>query len=203
MTGGTTGATILYVDVDNLYIQNNKISIPLLKKRVAAINGFAKKNKIMASNVHWFGNAFTADIITSNGVRIPPEHFITTNIDKDTADHMIIHSIATHKTPAHKPQAAQVAAQVKAQVVPQVYIVSNDISIANIAWLLCSQRFKVFRLKFMKGEDGSGGSLIRVMPVKKMELRNPDDMIKVMRSYFTYAQRYDPHLLDGFHERVP
>lgn len=167
----------LYVDVDNLYIKDNKVSIPLLHARIHAIHTFAKDHKISSANIHWFGNTFTAEIIRSNGIRgIPVEKFIITHIDKDTADHMIIHTINMH---VEKKNLSRLNA----------YIVSNDTSIANVAWsVVHPDRASMYRLKFTR--EGS----MQAKHVRNIEVRHPDDMVKIMRSYITYAQRYNPIL---------
>ena len=73
-----------------------------------------------------------------------------------------------------------------------VYIVSNDVSIANIAWLLTYNNNtatpdNIFRMKFARDET------LRVKHVHKVEVRHPSDMMKLIRSYLMFTQRYDPY----------
>ena len=101
---------MILVDVDNLYIVEQKVNPTLLKKRMMYLIDL--KRPIM-----WFGNAFTAKVL--QGVKeLSHINMTITNKDKDTADHAILAylSASPHKI---------------------AHIVSNDKALAAAAWYLC------------------------------------------------------------------
>lgn len=77
----------IYVDVDNLYIVNNKIDIEILRQRITSIKSLNMKT-------HWYGNTFTQKILSKYDIDID---LIDSNVEVNSADHNIIHDITRVK----------------------------------------------------------------------------------------------------------
>jgi hypothetical protein len=71
---------VIFVDVDNLYIVDDKIDIPLLRKRVKAI-------KKLKKTTYWFGNTFTAKVVSQNNIDID---ILDIEIETNSSDHNLI-----------------------------------------------------------------------------------------------------------------
>lgn len=78
---------VVFVDTDNLYIINNKVNVPILKKRISEIKG-------MNYRTYWFGNKFTEGVIKKNNIDI---NMITSEIESNSADHNLIKYITRTK----------------------------------------------------------------------------------------------------------
>ena len=73
---------MLLVDLDNIYIINNKSNISILKKRLEQLEK-------IDNNIIFFGNEYTADFIKANNLKIKVN--ISKYNGKDSCDHELIH----------------------------------------------------------------------------------------------------------------
>lgn len=78
---------VVFVDVDNLYIINNRVNVPILKSRINEI-------KAMQARTYWFGNTFTEGVVKKNNIDI---NMITSEIESNSADHNLIKYITRTK----------------------------------------------------------------------------------------------------------
>lgn len=106
---------IALIDLDNLYIINNKVNIKALRRRIAYLKSVTKK-------IYWFGNAFTADLVQKYNIEID---VISTKVEVNSADHTLINFIG--KLQARKVQ-----------------IVSGDTTLQRIAKFLYPDRNLTF-----------------------------------------------------------
>ena len=100
-------STPIFVDVDNLYIINNKVNVNVLKERIKLLKGTPGKKL-------WFGNTFTANLVRSSMIDID---IIDSKIETNSADHNIINKITTMQD-------------------KQIYLVSRDITLCRLAKFL-------------------------------------------------------------------
>lgn len=100
-------STPIFVDVDNLYIINNKVNVNILKERVKMI-------KNMNGRKFWYGNTFTGDIVRNNKIDID---MVNSKIETNSADHNIIHTITTMKD-------------------KHIYLISKDMTLCRLAKFL-------------------------------------------------------------------
>lgn len=75
---------VILVDLDNIYIKDEKPSVSLLQDRLEVIAKFCK-------NYICFGNVYTKDFLKSNNIKVPKMYI--SKIMNDSADHMIIHKL--------------------------------------------------------------------------------------------------------------
>lgn len=78
---------VVFVDVDNLYIINNHVNVPVLKARVNAV-------KALNARTHWFGNTFTNGVVKKHKIDID---MIESAIESNSADHNLINYITKTK----------------------------------------------------------------------------------------------------------
>ena len=81
--------SIILVDLDNLYIINNKVNIPILLKRKEMIE------KIENIKVIWFCNKKTAKLMKDENIIFT--NLKISNIINDSADHNLINYINKYK----------------------------------------------------------------------------------------------------------
>lgn len=98
---------VVFVDLDNLYIINNRVNVPILKSRIEEI-------KKMKSKIYWFGNTFTSNIVQKNDIKI---NVIDTAIEVNSSDHKLINNI-------QRSQAKK------------IMLISSDMTLARIALYL-------------------------------------------------------------------
>lgn len=98
---------VVFVDVDNLYIINNRVNVPILKRRIDEIKKFK-------SRIYWFGNTFTSNIIHKYDIKID---IIDTAIEVNSADHRLINQILRTKN-------------------KKITIISGDMTLARVALYL-------------------------------------------------------------------
>lgn len=81
----------MYVDVDNLYIINNKVNQHTLIHRVNTIlTRFSGSH-----DIYFFGNSFTQNVLSKYGILM--NNFYVSDIEANSADHNMIHSILKTK----------------------------------------------------------------------------------------------------------
>lgn len=79
--------TPMYVDVDNLYIINNKVNQHTLMHRVNHIlTTFSGSH-----DIYFFGNSFTQNVLSKYGILM--NNFYVSDIEANSADHNMIDSI--------------------------------------------------------------------------------------------------------------
>lgn len=162
---------MLLVDLDNLYISHNRVDLGLLDSRVAAIKALAREQGVKPQNIWWFGNTSTATLLQQHKKSFSGIQLVTTHVAKDTADHGILHHLATHKWKTAS-------------------IVSNDKSIARIAWVL----FPLHEISsvYFSGRSGTNLSIDRI---GELRFKKPEEVLKMMRSMVLYTTRYQPKFL--------
>lgn len=153
----------LLVDVDNLYIVHGRINMSIFGKRIDQIKQYGKKNGM---NMYWFGNTFTARLLQKhqsfNSLKL-----VTSHIAKDTADHAILYHVEKTRS-------------------KDVTIVSNDVSLAKVAWCLFPKK-RITSLKF------NGVASIDFMEpewIQNICFKRPQDVEKFVLNLNFYMERY-------------
>jgi len=77
----------IYVDLDNLYIVNNKIDVDVMRQRINNIKSLNMKT-------HWYGNMYTQKIVNKYDIDID---LISSNVAVNSADHNIINDMTRAK----------------------------------------------------------------------------------------------------------
>lgn len=111
----------IYVDLDNLYIINNKVSPTTLLLRVKALL------KLFGARVHFYGNSFTQGLLQKRGV-YDTLNFHVSDIETNSADHNLIHMITRSKS-------------------KRIVVVSSDMTLCRLAKYLHPLKSFMF-LKF-------------------------------------------------------
>lgn len=149
---------IVLVDLDNLYIINNKVNVVKLKTRLNSIVNMKLPTK-------YFGNKFTKHILTHNKI---PLKMHTTEIQKDSADHAMIHSLKQLQT--------------KYDV---VHIVSNDMVLAKLAYFLSEHPDKLIFHNILKSNDR-----VSTFNIENYCFKHKLELQKFLDSYNLYKARF-------------
>lgn len=164
---------MIVVDLDNLYIVNDKVSMDVLESRLEAIRKLATEHNV--KKVYWFGNSHTFRIMQAHPslVKRFDIQLTVSDVAKDTADHALLHFVVNRSR--SKP----------------VYVVSNDASISNLVWYISSTKRQVFRVMFTTPFI----DVPEVLLLSNVCFASRGALRKFFHSLRLYAMRYDPLLM--------
>lgn len=148
---------IVLVDLDNLYIINNKVSVTKLKNRLSAIAHLRLPTK-------YFGNRFTKHLLMHNKI---PLRMYTTEVQKDSADHALIHFLKGFED--------------KYDV---LHIVSNDMVLAKLAYFLSDHPDKLRFHKVSSNDLVSAYNIHNYCFKHKLELQKFLDSYNLYKARF-------------------
>lgn len=111
--------TRVYVDLDNLYIINNRVDVHMLRKRVAAIQALGLKTV-------WFGNTFTSGVVRKNKIGID---VVESPVEANSSDHSLVRMLCRSGS-------------------KNALVVSADVTLCRVATYLCpGQRLAFARFR--------------------------------------------------------
>ena len=149
---------IALVDLDNIYIINNKVNVPKLKRRIQVV-----KDSLNMPIVY-FGNEFTKRILLENEIKVK---MTTTPVLKDSADHSLISKINS-LVKKHK----------------EAHIITADVSLGNLAYFIAEKPDNLIFHRFLKSDKLEEYDVMKYCFKNKRTLQKFLDSYNLYKSRF-------------------
>jgi hypothetical protein len=153
---------VVLVDLDNLYIVNNRVNVDILKTRLDHIKTFA--TKAPRAKILYYGNTATLSVITKLNLGIDLR---SSTIEKNSADHNIINDLKMFFG------------------VQKLTIITHDKTLARLAKFMAHSSQKIHFMGFDKTtQELAPFDIVSTCFAKRI------DLIKFIESYNLYKRRY-------------
>lgn len=150
----------IFIDLDNLYIINNKVSPKTLITRVKTLISVFGKHKC---DVSFFGNSFTEGLLNKYKL-LHHVKFYASDIETNSADHNLIHSIGKVKD-------------------KKIIVVSSDLTLCRIARYMYGERLALAFVRF------NAENVLEAFVVD-FKFNRKEHLDKFMKSLALYNTRY-------------